>query len=65
MPKFLHLHTLDGFPVAVDPETIKAYCWDSETGKVVLVVGEKALLIKVQESLFEMDQMFNLGEMDK
>jgi hypothetical protein len=62
--KILKLHT-NKKPVYVNAENIEAYVWNSENGKVNLVVNYlKGTRIEVDEALWEIDEMFNMGKLN-
>ena len=60
--KILKLHT-NGKLVRINAENIEAYVFNSENGKVNLVLnylsGKK---VEVDEALWEIDEQFNVGK---
>lgn len=55
----LKLHTLDGTEILVKSDTVITYSFSKDTQNVILIttLGNK----EVKESLYEIDQQFNLG----
>lgn len=63
--KLLHLHS-NNTPVTINAENIVMFCFNAENGKVNLITNYiKATRLEVDESLYQIDNMINLGEYDE